>query len=265
MAGHTGYYSLIQYCPNASRAECANVGVLLFCPDLNFLDAHLTSGNDRVRRFFGKDLQLDLARLNTQKKAIKDRLLIEKDHFRSLGDLENYIRTRANRIRITEPRSIRVVEPAKQLTELFEELVDGRRGHYAVQPVREFQELHQIFEQPRLQGKIERNLKLTLPDLHRDIEFPYAYVNGTQNLVKPQKLQAGSHGIDKAMVLAYEGELIQFHNHDKKVIVVLFGDESEKWAQTEQDARRVLELKKVRAVSRRELPQFEDEVLTLAH
>lgn len=34
-----GYYSIIQYCPDLSRFEAANVGVLLFCPERAFLKA----------------------------------------------------------------------------------------------------------------------------------------------------------------------------------------------------------------------------------
>jgi hypothetical protein len=45
----TGYYSLIQYCPDAAREEAANVGVVLFCPEVDYLEARTVSGNDRIR------------------------------------------------------------------------------------------------------------------------------------------------------------------------------------------------------------------------
>ena len=35
----TGYYSVIQYCPDRSRLEAANVGVLLFVPAGGYLRA----------------------------------------------------------------------------------------------------------------------------------------------------------------------------------------------------------------------------------
>ena len=50
-----GYYSLVQYCPDVARQEAANVGVVLFCPELAFLEARLASSNHRIRRFFGEE------------------------------------------------------------------------------------------------------------------------------------------------------------------------------------------------------------------
>ena len=57
-----GYYSIIQYCPDLSRLEAANIGVLLFCPEVRFIRAKTSAGNDRIRRFFGTDI-LDKERL----------------------------------------------------------------------------------------------------------------------------------------------------------------------------------------------------------
>ena len=43
-----GYFCLVQYCPDLARQEVANVGVLLFSPDHDFLEARLVTGNQRV-------------------------------------------------------------------------------------------------------------------------------------------------------------------------------------------------------------------------
>jgi len=37
-----GYYSLVQYCPDPSRVEAANVGAILFCPTLPYLDVRMS-------------------------------------------------------------------------------------------------------------------------------------------------------------------------------------------------------------------------------
>ena len=39
------YYCLIQYCPDMSRLEAANVGVVLFCPEKGFLAARMSRDN----------------------------------------------------------------------------------------------------------------------------------------------------------------------------------------------------------------------------
>ncbi len=263
MDGQKGYYSLIQYCPDPSRAEAANVGVLLFCPALNYIDAQLARGNDRVTHFFGKDLALDLKRLNTYKLAMKERLSIEKDRFKSLADLEQFIRTRANEIQITEPRSIRVVEPERQLEELFRELVGGREHHVLAETATDFPELNCFFKQTRLHDRVQFDLSVKVPVLDREIKIPYAYTNGVMNLVKPQKLAAGFQGVEKAMALAYEGELIK--NETRQLVVVLFGEDTERGHDTESEAVRVLQHKEIKTVTRVQLPDFEKEVVAQAH
>ncbi|HWB02533.1 MAG TPA: DUF3037 domain-containing protein [Verrucomicrobiales bacterium] len=50
----TGYYSLIQYCPDRRRMEAANIGVLLFCPAPHCLIARLPPNNDRFVTFSGR-------------------------------------------------------------------------------------------------------------------------------------------------------------------------------------------------------------------
>ena len=42
-----GYFSLVQYCPDLARQEAANVGVVLFCPDLQFIRARTTDSVGR--------------------------------------------------------------------------------------------------------------------------------------------------------------------------------------------------------------------------
>ena len=49
-----GYYSLIQFCPDPSRLEGVNIGVLLFSPENGKLKFRLTENNRRIRKVFGK-------------------------------------------------------------------------------------------------------------------------------------------------------------------------------------------------------------------
>src|SRR5262249_55766133 len=129
-----GYYSLIQYCPDLSRLEAANIGVLLFCPEPHFIDARTASSNQRIRRFFGSG-ERDWARVNAAKAATEDRVKAEGEHFRTLEDLERSTATRANEIQLTPPRPMKVFNPAQDLELLFEELVGGPARRRAVEPV----------------------------------------------------------------------------------------------------------------------------------
>ena len=119
---HLGYFSLIQFCPDASRLEAANVGVVLLCPDLNFLEARTSRGNARVQRFFGSD-SFNPASLNSAKRAMVARLKVEWKVAPTLKQFQHFVDTRANEIKLTAPRPVKVFDPAADLQRLFDELV----------------------------------------------------------------------------------------------------------------------------------------------
>ena len=122
-----GYYSIIQYCPNHLRLEVANVGILLFCPKLRFLEVSYVGNNERIQQFFSKDFVINRICINFAKEAVKERLKIIKEQIVTLDDLKQYIDSRANSIIITPPRSIMVDNPELELQELCKELVGFER------------------------------------------------------------------------------------------------------------------------------------------
>jgi DUF3037 family protein len=118
----TGYYSLIQYCPDLGRLEAANVGVLLFCPERYFLKALTIRNNGRIIRFFGSEGH-DWIRINTFKKGLEDRIALEGAEVRTVEQLEKFIAQRANLLQITPPRPMKVTDPEQDLKDLFRELL----------------------------------------------------------------------------------------------------------------------------------------------
>ena len=112
-----GYYSLIQYCPDHSRLEAANVGVLLFCPETRFIDACVARNNQRIVKFFGRG-SFDPGRLDAAKQAVVTRLHVEAGTFGALSDLDRFIKTRGNEILITPPRPMKVRVPEEDLARL---------------------------------------------------------------------------------------------------------------------------------------------------
>jgi hypothetical protein len=80
-----GYYSLIQYCPDPSRMEAANIGVLVFSPLDLFLQARTATSNRRIIQFFGREGH-DWHRINSFKKALHERLTVEHGEINSLED-----------------------------------------------------------------------------------------------------------------------------------------------------------------------------------
>lgn len=266
MSGYKGYYSLIQFCPNPSRAEAVNVGVLLFCPELHFIDAQVSRNTTRARRLLEHE-EVDVARLKTTQKSIKERMLVEHDRFRTLEDLNQFIGTRGNDIQLTSPRTLRVLEPVKQLGELFRELVEveGKPANYRAALT---ERLRSRLEVPALEGKLERDKKITLPVVEREIKIPFAYRNGVTNLILPAHFSTGADGIHKAMRIAFEAELVKkippngTSGHALQVVVDT--EDSKEGREIEALVIRIIETNG-EAVSARDLDSFVQKVIQQAH
>ncbi len=219
-----GYYSIVQYCPHLSRAEGANVGVVLFCPDMKRVEARMTPGNDRVRRFFGGELTADLAQINAAKDALISRLETERERFQTFEDLQKFIDTRANEIIITPARPTKVADFEADLRALFEELVGGRAARKAHPREADVPELDRELRSPRFHGRICFDQEVQVPLVNRVFRVPYQYTNGCVNLVKPNRFSSnGTYAVNSAMQLAVEGDLLQRHpagNTKRRVIIV---------------------------------------------
>ena len=118
MEFHKGYYSLIQYCPDPSRLEAANVGVLLLCPALRFVKARLSRDNHRIDKFFGSQ-DWDLVR--AQKQAVVERLTADAAHFLTLQDLQDYAGRRANEIQLSPARPLKLRDAEEELERAIRE------------------------------------------------------------------------------------------------------------------------------------------------
>jgi len=122
MSAFKGYYSLVQYCPNMDRCEAVNVGVVLFCPERQFIRAQITESLDRVYRVFGPGVETP-QHLRSMVNALRTRLELEQAEFKTLADLQKFVFTRANKVLLTSPKPVIVVEPEAELAALFSELV----------------------------------------------------------------------------------------------------------------------------------------------
>lgn len=268
MAGHPGYYSLIQYCPDLSRAESANVGVLLFCPALRFIDAKTAEGNDRVRKLFGtKGSELD--RINAFKRSIETRVRLEAGRFHDLPALVSFIDTRANEIVLTPPRPIKVLEGRPDLDRLFDELVGGRPrpAHGATEPI---PELEALLQAPSLAGRIWSGELVKVPVLGTTLRADYAYRNGAVNLIKPKRFSEDESGAKRAAAqLALEGDLLRKHaaelDEEYRLIVVSAGQPAAGRSRSEQAIAPLFAEYGVPFFPRSEVPQLVERIESEAH
>lgn len=267
MNAKRGYYSLIQFCPDPSRAEAVNVGIALFCPDAGFLGARTAAGNRAAAKLVGRS-GFDRAALNAAKRAIERRLEVDRASFQTLEDFQRFAETRANVLKFTAPRPVKVVEPEKELELLFQELVGGRprqaRQRAFLPP------LDNLFRKLQQEGRARLDITVTVPLVGRRLHIPYAYRNGDLNLVKPQVFSSQEGpAVDLAMRLAVEGDLLQRHGAEKegasRLIVVPTFDPSDDGQVAKSRVRDILGEYHVRTIPEDQVDAFVAEVEQQAH
>lgn len=181
-----GYYSLAQFCPDLSRLEAANVGIILQVPEQRFIRARMARGSDRIRRFFsGQDFG-ELEHVNFMKQALANRLEVEAANFKTPEDLNRFAEQQANELLVTAPRFVKVSDPEEDLEKLFDELVGGRGqrpDRDQVEPVRRL--LRRTFEREKLESFLQRNVTVHIPAFHAQLTIPFAFNNGACNLIQP--------------------------------------------------------------------------------
>ena len=126
MVAAKGYFSLLQYCPNRSRMESLNVGVLLLSPEKQYVGTRVVKSSRRVEHAY------DLPFIDSQTldavngMAVSLNMQITPDI--GLQGLEQLAATRTGIVFLSAPRYASVAEdPDETLTYLFEELVQSVR------------------------------------------------------------------------------------------------------------------------------------------
>lgn len=266
-----GYYSLIQFCPNASRLEAVNVGVLLLCPDVQFIAARTAKGNQRAANLVGR-AGFDKASLNSAKRAIERRVQTDREAFTSLEDLQKFVDSRGNVLKLTPPRPVKVFDPERDLNNLFGELVGGTARMQLTELGIEVaaSALDLAFRQLQKEGRAKLDWDVMVPVLGRSLHVPYAYRNGVWNLVKPHRFSAQEGpALRAAERLAIEGDLLFKHSTDdngqKKLIVVTSFEQDSAATNLQGRVEEVLGVYNVKTVLDTQVDTFLAEVEHDAH
>ena len=257
MNPNKGWFSIVQFCPDPNRLESANIGVLLFCPALCYLDARIASDNRRIIKFFGSE-NFDWTLVNSFKKGLKKRLQIERQNISDHEQLLDFVDRRANQIRISPPRSIRVTEPEQQLNELFAELVgDSVRREVGVKD-----RLAESLEQPSLQSKLYKSISIEVPIDGRQLQVPFAFKNGRFNLIQPVRFRSNDP-LPTAYRYAVEGDSIYGTEHDTfgKLKLLVVGNFRSRSDENRQIVKRVLQSHHVTLYAMDELETLVHEIL----
>lgn len=261
MTAHKGYYSVVQYCPDRSRLEAANIGVLLFCPELGYLQARTSRDNARIRRFFRSEGH-DWARINSFKQGFDERLEAERPDIQSVADLERFIATRGNELLITPPRPMKVYDPNAEITQLFGELVGGQPRPPKRANLR--RALQKRFSAAGVQNKIRESITVNVPIFNREVEVPFGYQNGRLHLLQPVRFEGRdvAQAMNTACKYAVEGQSL-FGSPDAKfgpLQLVVIGRFRSKDDEARAPVRRILESHDVRLFGMSELPDLIEEI-----
>lgn len=261
MNTHKGYYSLIQYCPDLGRLEAANVGVLLFCPELQFLKARIARNNRRIITFFGSAGH-DRARLNAFKKGMEERLQTEGHDIRTLRDLELFIAKRANMLQITPPRPMTVTDPDKELEALFVEITGESIRRTSTKGLR--RQLEDTISKAGLERKVLHNIPIEVPINKKTLDVPIGFQNGRFNLINPVKFEAVNpeQAFATACKYAVEGRSLFEHRHPKfgDLQLVVVGKFRPKDKVSPVIVRKVLEDHAVKMYPFSKLPDLVDDI-----
>ncbi len=203
MAPVQGHYAVVQYCPDPSRQEAANVGIVLFCPSIGFLRARLAGDNERVRRFFGA---VDGQLLNAAKEALVSRLDVDAKSFGSVEDLADYANRRANELRLTALRSVKVSDPNRELEELFQRLAGEQKARRQTGSARA--SFGDKIKKEGLTHVLRRPIAVRVPALNREIKASYGYKNGRFNLIEPVNFVSSAAAFSTACTRAVEGKAL---------------------------------------------------------
>jgi hypothetical protein len=204
-----GYYSLIQYCPDFSRAETANVGLLLFQVEPPTTAVRVVDDVRPAMRRLGRTGAGTAATILEVVQSMRSR--IELERFQSVESLDHFKRTRGNQIQMTAPRSMRIESIERDLDAMFEELVASperpHRGRERRQTLlaRAFEALSR-----RSPGQVMVRPELRVRGRELAIHPDYAYRNGRLNVVQEVSVARQSDSLrTSAFALSREGELVR--------------------------------------------------------
>lgn len=200
-----GFYSLIQYCPDFSRAETANVGLMLFQVDPARTAVRVVDDVQPVMKRLGR--KDDARKILGVVQSVRAR--IENEGFGEIEAVEKFVRTRGNQIQLTMPRPMHIEAIERDLEVMFDELVERREVAAAAKEPTLLQRTFSRLAE-RLPARVFIEPEFHLLDLGIPVRSDYAYQNGRLNLVR---VMPAAKSLDRlrfnAMGLSREGELVR--------------------------------------------------------
>lgn len=265
---HTrSFYSIIQYVPDAGRAEAANVGVVLFVPSERRIEVRTSPTLNRVRRFFAPG-KFQLQRVHLALAALKNRLVLGKDEFADEQAFAQFVAARADVVRLTAPRLALISNPLNDLNELYSELVGDLESARQLADAMEIlpPRIAEVLGRLEADHKVWRPGAIEIPKIRRKFDVSFAYRNGTLSYVRTESL-AGHAKLDSRLEkLGFNGQLLYEHPTEgqRQMLVVLSSDPAASREVEDRFASTLTEFH-VRFVPYRLVDEFATEIEQSAH
>ena len=233
-----GFYSLIQYCPDVTVGEVANIGVLLFVPESGFVDVHVTPTNHRVARIFGGGVS-KYDTLQRYKEGLAGWIKEESRKFSTLEWAKKFLTVNTNSIVFTPIRGIVCTHGAEnQLKTLFNDFFADELALPLEKPHKTPFAQRQVLTTLRKKYGREIGSRLALlPDLkvvglERSIKPVFAFQNDHFNVVFSRDFSIGraEEHIGAGLLIRSEMKQAQ-ERYWKKSVPIIFG----RIRQSEQD------------------------------
>lgn len=186
-----GYYSIVQFCPSAARAEAANVGVVLVDAKTGAVHSLLSPTNAHAKWVFGKHHEA-LPMLDMGKRMLVERLRSSISPEVTQPVLRELMAREGNALALTAPRPLVFEDAEQQVRTLYEELVGDpiepdRVVEHRVGRSRVIPEVRQLGKSlAKDQVPVQLKPHLHIPDLDRDLSGDFMYRNGAMNVVRGQ-------------------------------------------------------------------------------
>ena len=257
---NTGFYSIVQFCPDVVRGEAVNVGVIVGSSALG-MRVRMAERNEYVKRMFGADAY-DATRLSLAKAGLVERL---KEVEPNAEALAAFIAQESGQLQLSPPRPMVVKNLADDIVSLFLRLVSDpeiqQRERRTPKP-----DLSLVVRQlQRKRVPIQRRPEVSVPILDEPLKADFAFKNGVRNLVKAVGMPAREEtALEEASQLGSKGLLIFRHPgpEGKSRLIVVADIEDQ---QLLSRVNRLLNDHEVRLVGAEELPSFVLEIEREAH
>ena len=267
--------SIVKIVPDPIKDESINVGVILHCPKMNYIDCMISREKLKHIKFLYPDVNskyLENILSDIEIKYSFNNVGIINLEYSDISILNKKMASHTNQLRFSEPRGVLAENLDEELYNLFSQYVGAEINRKRKTTVSDFMiksSLKREFKKLDLLDKVIYTDATIIGKYDEQIKFDFRYLNGKSNYIHSLSFDGDSKTIDIAKVWSKNYNDIQQIFSDKVTINTVFCPPSDDLRRDEfSKALRVLKENNpvlVDYTNERELFGFVDRVKYEAH